>query len=116
MAVSVVDRHAGNLPADVTSFVGRRRELAEIRDLLQQARLITLTGMGGVGKTRLATRAGADVHRAFSDGVWLVELAGLLDAGLVGQAVADALGLREESIGWSIAGLSNLIADRRLLL
>jgi len=116
MAVSVASRRTGNLPADVTSFVGRRRELAEVRDLLQRARLITLTGVGGVGKTRLALCAAADVRRAFPDGVWLVELGGLREAGLVGQSVVAALGLVEQTTGWSLAALSDLIADRRLLL
>jgi predicted ATPase/DNA-binding CsgD family transcriptional regulator len=116
MAVSVASRRTGNLPADVTSFVGRRHELAEVRELLQHARLVTLTGVGGVGKTRLALRAAADVHRAFPDGVWLVELAGLHDAGLVGPSVAAALGLVEQTSGWSLAALSDLIAERQLLL
>jgi predicted ATPase/DNA-binding CsgD family transcriptional regulator len=116
MAVSVASRRTGNLPADVTSFVGRRDELAEVRDLLQRARLITLTGVGGVGKTRLALRAAAEVHRAFADGVWLVELAGLREAGLVGQSVLAALGLQEQTTSWSLAALSDLIAERRLLL
>jgi predicted ATPase/DNA-binding CsgD family transcriptional regulator len=116
MTTSFASRRTGNLPADVTSFVGRRRELAEVRELLQRARLVTLTGAGGVGKTRLALRAAADVHRAFRDGVWLVELAGLRDAGLVGPSVTAALGLVEQTTGWSLATLSDLIAERQLLL
>jgi hypothetical protein len=67
-------RHgAGNLPAELTSFVGRRGELAEVRRLLAGSRLVTLTGVGGVGKTRLAVRAAAGLRRAFRDGVWLVQ-------------------------------------------
>jgi predicted ATPase/DNA-binding CsgD family transcriptional regulator len=116
MDVSVEGRRAGNLPADVTSFVGRRRELADIRELLQRARLITLTGVGGVGKTRLALRVAAEVRRAFPDGVWLVELAGLREPGLVGQSVVAALGFVEQTTGWSLAALSDLLAERRLLL
>jgi predicted ATPase/DNA-binding CsgD family transcriptional regulator len=116
MDVSLASRRAGNLPADVTSFVGRRHELAEVRDLLQRARLITLTGVGGVGKTRLALRAAADVRRAFVDGVWLVELAGLREPGLVGESVVATLGLQEQQGGWSLAALSDRLSDRRLLL
>jgi predicted ATPase/DNA-binding CsgD family transcriptional regulator len=116
MAALVASRRTGNLPADVTVLVGRRRELAEIRGLLQQARLVTLTGVGGVGKTRLALRVAADAHRAFPDGVWLAELAGLREQGLVGQAVAAALGVREQVTGWSMATLSDLIDERQLLL
>ncbi len=68
-------RRTGSLPADTTSFVGRRRELTEIRKKLAQGRLISLVGPGGVGKTRLAVRAAADLGRGFRDGAWLVELA-----------------------------------------
>ena len=65
---------AGNLPAELTSFVGRRDELAEVRRLLAGSRLVTLIGVGGVGKTRLALRAAAGLARAFRGGVWLVRL------------------------------------------
>jgi predicted ATPase len=78
--------------------------------------LITLTGVGGVGKTRLVLRAAAEVRRAFPDGVWLVELAGLREPGLVGQSVSAALGVQEHATGWSLAALSNMLAERRLLL
>jgi len=78
MAVSAVSSRRGNLPADMTTFVGRRHELADVRAHLSSSRLVTLTGVGGVGKTRLALRVARDVRRAFPDGVWLVELAGLI--------------------------------------
>jgi predicted ATPase/DNA-binding CsgD family transcriptional regulator len=116
MVASLASRRTGNLPAEVTVFVGRRRELGEIRNLFHHARLVTLTGVGGVGKTRLAVRVAADAQRAFPDGVWLVELAGLREEGLVGQAVAAALGVREQDTGWSLATLSDLIQERQLLL
>src|SRR5438309_5888239 len=80
-------RRAGNLPAETTSFVGRRRELTELRQKLTQARLICLVGPGGVGKTRLALRAAKDLNRAFRDGGWLVELADIRDQTLVTSAV-----------------------------
>jgi non-specific serine/threonine protein kinase len=66
----------GNLPAELSSFVDRRREITEVRRWLRTSRLVTLTGVGGVGKTRLALRAAADTRRGFRDGVWLIELAG----------------------------------------
>jgi predicted ATPase/DNA-binding CsgD family transcriptional regulator len=88
---------AGNLRAELTSFVGRRHELTEVRRLLSGARLVTLVGVGGVGKTRLAVHAAAEMRRAFPDGVWLAELEMLSDPGLVPQAVAQALGLRDEA-------------------
>jgi non-specific serine/threonine protein kinase len=84
-----------NLPVQVTSFVGRAREIAEVKRLLTDTPLLTLTGTGGCGKTRLAIRAGADLVDRFTDGVWFVDLAPLADASLVPQAVATALGVRE---------------------
>ena len=69
----------GALPAELTTFVGRRRELRDARRLLGITRTLTLTGPGGVGKTRLAMRVAAEVRRTFPDGVWFVELAALRD-------------------------------------
>jgi non-specific serine/threonine protein kinase len=85
-----------NLPPDWTSFVGRRREIAEIKDLLINARLLTLTGAGGAGKTRLALHLGRELLPSFEGGVWLVELAPLAEPDLVPQAVAAALGVSEK--------------------
>ncbi|MEV4612435.1 LuxR C-terminal-related transcriptional regulator [Kitasatospora sp. NPDC049258] len=91
---TVGDRlESGSLPAETTSLVGRRRELAEARKLLTATRVLTLTGPGGVGKTRLALRLAADVRRAFGGGVWLVDLAALKDVTLLPYTVADALGI-----------------------
>jgi len=95
-------RRSGNLPAEATSFVGRRRELAEVRKKLTEARLVSLVGPGGVGKTRLAIRAVADLGRGFRDGAWLAELAevsdpDLVDSADVAQLVAD--GLTNKQIG-----------------
>jgi predicted ATPase/class 3 adenylate cyclase len=84
-----------NLPGELTSFVGRRVELAQIGASLERVRLLTLTGAGGCGKTRLALQAVADVMDRYPDGVWWVELARLADAALVPAAVISALGLRE---------------------
>ena len=87
----------GNLPAETTSFVGRRREQAEIRQKLATARLVSLVGPGGVGKTRLALRAAADLSRGFHDGAWLVELAEVRDEALVPSAVLAGLDLRDQA-------------------
>jgi predicted ATPase len=106
----------GDLPAEWSSFVGRRRELSELRRLLSSARLVTLTGFGGVGKSRLALRLAADVRRSFTDGVWLVELAGLQDRSLVPHAVSGALGLSDRLAGEQIAVLARSLAERQLLL
>ena len=109
-------RVTGNLPAELTSFVGRRGELAEVRRLLAGSRLVTLTGVGGVGKTRLALRAAAGLRRAFRDGVWLVRLDQLRDEALVAQAVAGALGLQDRAGYAPAASLAEYLAGRQLLL
>ena len=109
-------RVVGNLPAELTSFVGRRGEVAEVRRLLSGSRLVTLTGVGGVGKTRLALRAAAGLRRAFGGGVWLVQLDQLRNEALVAQAVTGVLGLHARSGLSPEAALAEYLADRRLLL
>jgi len=92
----VAERVASNLPAELTSFVGRGREVEDLETLLEgEARLVTLTGPGGCGKTRLALSAASRLAGGFEDGVWWVELAPLSDPALVPQAVASAIGVRE---------------------
>ncbi len=90
-------RPAGNLPVTVTRFVGRRRELAEVRRLIAQSRLVTLTGVGGVGKTRLATEAAARLGSAFPGGTWMADLSAVVDGGQAAQAVVNALGVVDRS-------------------
>lgn len=108
-------RVTGNLPAEVTSFVGRQDELAAARGLLPTTRVLTLLGPGGVGKTRLSRRLGAAVGRAFRDGVWLVELADVRDPDLVTLSVAEALNLRDDTTD-PLPHLLEFLAGRRLLL
>jgi predicted ATPase/class 3 adenylate cyclase len=84
-----------NLPVQLTSFIGRERELAEGKQLLSNTRLFTLTGPGGTGKTRLALQLGQELLTSFADGVWLVELAPLTDDSLIPQTIASIFGLRE---------------------
>ncbi|GAB3900026.1 hypothetical protein GCM10029964_086800 [Kibdelosporangium lantanae] len=109
-------RTGGNLPAELTSFVGRRGEISDLKRALSAGRLLTLTGVGGVGKTRLALRVAAGVRRAFADGVWLVELAALQDHALLEQTVADAMGLRDRSARppWDV--VVRHLVDKQLLL
>jgi non-specific serine/threonine protein kinase len=91
-------RSAGaSLPIALTSFVGREREMAEVRRLLQTARLLTLTGTGGVGKTRLALQVAAQLLGEYPERVWFIDLAPLADGALVARAVAAVLGVQEES-------------------
>ncbi len=106
----------GNLPAEATSFVGRRRELAEIRRKLTKARLVSLVGPGGVGKTRLALRIAADLGRGFADGVWLVELAEVRDGSFVANAVLAALDLRDQTAMTPSRILVSDLRNRQLLL
>src|SRR6202521_4578777 len=106
----------GNLPAEATSFVGRRRELGEIRKKLATARLVSLVGPGGVGKTRLALRIAADLGRGFADGAWLVELAEVRDGDLVTNAVLEALDLRDQSATKPLQIPLSDLQNRHLLL
>jgi predicted ATPase/DNA-binding CsgD family transcriptional regulator len=91
-----VDVRQHNLPREISSFVGRERERDEVAALLRSSRLLTLVGPGGAGKTRLAMEAAAKAVGDFSEGVWLIELGPLGESGLVPQAVAQVLGVREQ--------------------
>ncbi|MFM9589599.1 ATP-binding protein [Streptomyces scabiei] len=109
-------RRTSGFPAELTSFVGRRDEAADVRRLLSAGRLLTLTGPGGVGKTRLAGHVAGEVARAFPDGVWLVPLAALSDEAFVPHAVNDALGVRNETVRPPLEILVDHLRDRRLLI
>ena len=116
MAAIELDRRTGNLPADVTRFVGRSRDLDQVRDALGRYRLVTLRGVGGVGKTRLALQVGAAARRSFEDGVWLVELSSLRNTELLARTVAAALGVPDQGAGNPLDLLADYLADRHLLL
>lgn len=104
--------HVGAL----TSFVGRRSAGAQVKELLGSARHITLTGPGGVGKTRLALHVGQSLQRIFTDGVWLIELAELRDPDMIGHAVIDALSLYDQSQSSPEEVLVNSLRNRKALL
>ena len=104
------------LRGELTEFVGRRSELTGVREALGAARLVTLTGPGGIGKTRLAIEAASGARRAFRDGVWLAELGSLRDAALLVPEVARSLGLSDRSARWAVAALADHLAGRQLLL
>jgi predicted ATPase/DNA-binding CsgD family transcriptional regulator len=110
------ERPSYNLPSELSSFVGRDKELAEVRRLLENNRLLTLTGSGGCGKTRLALAAASELVERFEDGVWLVELASLAEPSLVPQAVAFTLGVRERPGSSLTEALSDYLRTRKLLL
>jgi non-specific serine/threonine protein kinase len=105
-----------NLPNEVTRFVGREREIAEVVDRLAVERVLTLTGAGGIGKTRLAARVAGTVLDRFPDGVWLVELAALGDPAGVAKAVAAVLGAREEPGRSVLDTLRDHVGRRQLLV
>ena len=109
-------RRSGNLPAEATSFIGRRHERAELRTKLGAARLVSLVGPGGVGKTRLAIRTATDLARGFADGAWLVELADIRDSALVSNAMLAALDLRNHTATEPDALLLAYLRDKELLL
>jgi predicted ATPase/class 3 adenylate cyclase len=104
------------LPLQLTSFVGREREMAEVQRLLAEARLLTLTGAGGSGKTRLALQAAKGLVTEFEDGVWWVELASLSDPALVPQVIGAALGLRDQASRPMLDQLGDHLRAKRLLL
>jgi predicted ATPase/class 3 adenylate cyclase/DNA-binding CsgD family transcriptional regulator len=111
-----LDAHPNNLPVQLTSFVGRVEETARVCSLVVESRLVTLTGSGGAGKTRLALQAAAELTEAFPDGVWLVELAALEDPDLVASAVASALSVDDRGGPDPVVGIAARLADRRALL
>ncbi|RFU39488.1 LuxR family transcriptional regulator [Actinomadura logoneensis] len=114
MSLSTLHQRPGRLPAEMTSFVGRRDEMAAIERLLARCRLVTLTGPGGVGKTRLAIRAARAA--APPDGVWFVDLTAAPEPGLIARVVADALGLPDHGAGEPLDAAIDFLAHRPGLL
>ena len=105
-----------NLPQVLTSFVGREREVAEIKRLLPATRLLTLTGTGGIGKTRLALQAAAEVLDAYPDGVWFIDLAPLLDPAMVPSALAQVLRVKESAHQLLLKSLCECLRDQEVLI
>jgi hypothetical protein len=105
-----------NLPLELSSFIGRQREMAEVKRLLSGRRLLTLTGPGGCGKTRLALAVGRDLVEGFEDGAWIIELASLSNPDLVTQAATFALGVREQTDRPLIETLTCAMGEKEILL
>lgn len=116
MRTRVARGEPAGLPAEVTSFVGRRHELAELKRLLGTSHVVTLIGAGGVGKTRLALRAAEDVRRSFPGGVRLVELAALEDPALLVQTVAEVLSVNDHSTRPPLDALVERLRGRQTLI
>ncbi len=111
-----LDAHLNNLPSLLGSFVGRQGHVSRVMGLLEQFRLVTLTGVGGTGKTRLSLEVAAGLVDRFADGVWLVELAPLGDSGLVGPTVAATVGVEAQPDRAVLDTLQERLADREMLL
>ena len=105
-----------NLPVQLTSFVGRRTEIADVARLVADGRLITLTGAGGVGKTRLAIQVAEQVAGTFPDGVWFVDLAPITDPDIVPTVTARALGLPDQPGNSTLEALTRFVGARRTLM
>lgn len=111
-----LDQMPNNLPQQLTSFIGREKEMVEVRSQLGNTRLLTLVGAGGTGKTRLAEQVAADALEEFLDGVWLVEMAPLTNAALVPQTVAQVLGIKDQPGQAIEKTLTENLKNKRLLL
>ncbi len=111
-----LDAHPNNLPIQLTSFIGREREMRDVAHLLERHRLVTLVGAGGSGKTRLALQVAAHLMDVYPDGIWWVDLAGLADPTVVPQAVAVALRVREQSATPLLTTLGDFLQSRTALL
>jgi len=115
-AIKSLDTRPNNLPAQLTSFIGREKEINEIKALLDSARLVTLTGSGGTGKTRLSTEVGLDELNSFTNGVWMIELAPLSDPAQIIPALAQAFGLQELPFNPLANLVTDYLRDKKLLL
>ncbi len=113
---SVEENGLNNLPLQLTSFVGRQSEIAQLKNLLGKARLITLTGSGGCGKTRLALEAARRLVGSYRDGIWLIELASISDPALVLQTVASTLGMPEVRDALPTLALTKYLRTKQTLL
>src|ERR1700733_13767721 len=116
MTTAITAPVVARLPSEPNSFVGRERDLADLAMLLADVRMLTLSGPGGVGKTRLATRLAGQLSGRFADGAWLVELAEVSDPALVTVRVSALLGIREEPDRPLVETLADALRQRQLLV
>ncbi|MBS1517056.1 MAG: tetratricopeptide repeat protein [Bacteroidetes bacterium] len=114
--LKTLDSRPNNLPVQLTGFIGRKKEIAEIKNILDKNRLLTLLGPGGTGKTRLSLQIAADMIDDFENGVWIIELASLLDPDLISVMISDSLGIREEPGTQPETSLFKNFKNKKLLL
>ncbi|MCX5126764.1 LuxR C-terminal-related transcriptional regulator [Streptomyces sp. NBC_00347] len=105
-----------DLPVELTSFVGRRQEVGAVKRVLSEARVVTLTGVGGVGKTRLAVRVAGELRRAFADGVCFVDLSSVLDPAALESSVAESLRICDQSARGTSEIIAEFLRERQMLL
>lgn len=106
----------GGLPVELTSFVGRRHETGAVKAALSGARVVTLTGVGGIGKTRLALRVCAELRRAFADGVCFIDLSSVMDGAALDSSMMEALQIHSRSNGDPVVIVSEFLRERQVLL
>ena len=116
LAPAGIESVASNLPAQISSYVGRKREIREIKELLIENRLVTLTGAGGSGKTRLALQVAEELQGIYPDGVWLIELANIREASLVIPTIATVLGITEKTNTALIEIVKRNLSHKHLML
>ncbi len=114
--LKTLDARPNNLPVQLTSFIGREDEINRVKELLKQTHLLTLTGSGGAGKTRLALKIAADVIDDFANGVWFVELASLSEPSFLPQAIMKVFGLKEEPKRSLKDALCDYLRDKEILI
>jgi predicted ATPase len=115
-ALKTLDAYRHNLPTQLTSFIGREKEMEQIAQAISDHRLVTLTGSGGAGKTRLSLQVAADLLDQFPDGVWFVELAPLTDPGFIPQTILSALGIPEQPGLTVLQLLMDYLHEKKILL
>ena len=114
--LKTLDSFPNNLPIQLTNFIGREKEIARVKQLLGDHRLVTLTGAGGTGKTRLSLQVAADILGDFPQGIWFVELAPLTDPDLVSQTILASMGIHEQAGRPALDLLQEILHDKRSLI
>jgi predicted ATPase/class 3 adenylate cyclase len=114
--LKTLDSHPNNLPVQLTTFIGREQEMAEVKGELEQHRLVTLTGSGGTGKTRLSLQVAADLLEKFAHGVWFVELAPLSDPALIAQTILSVIGITEQPGRSALEALGEYLHEKQTLI